>query len=552
MSPRLVCRKAWSRAALVATGRMGPRGAWRRVVAFLFLVSCQHSPQTTETAVANVTPTGPSSTASANHSPEPVRGEAAQADAGTSLPSAWNGPPDAPLWTGPYFRDLSLVRGKAIALDDARCELFEIDPRTGQPLSAPRVTTPLTGPPSQCNDELQGDALMLRASAHESIVDPLTRRALCTFWVRRSEAQLRWWNTDTLVFGVETYVGQRRPRPPTKVHAFAKPGCRRLWSATLPQDFELDAGLASDRSNLYVKLERSGTSDAVLVALRLKDGATAWRTEPGYLPPTVGPPGVLRVEHTSAMLLDRTSGAVRWQHPLPDYALAAVVGENAVHVVSDAGGGATLLSLAAGDGHELWHTALPFASRSASRVSQTLFATRDRVFYVGFEHMAGKLLSGFDAATGRPTLAYWLGKFAEVRLLDSQAGLLWAASIPEGSVAFDPMITLQPRTVVVSGRLVHHAMSIAAGRSLAGIRVCSADGCVRSDSRGAFVVRANARGMLPVWIEEHQWLAGQRKLPPPPPRMYVCSRGASARFDAETRSQVRWDPELLVKYCPID
>jgi len=178
---------------------------------------------TAETPVANVTPTFPSSAASTSHSPKAARGEAAPADAGTPLPSAWNGPPDAPLWTGPYFRDLSLVRGKALALDDAHCQLFEIDPRTGQPLSAPVITTPQSGRSYECKYEPQGDALILRGPAHESIVDPPTRRSLCTFWVRPFEAQLRWWNTDTLVFAVETYVGGMRPSPPKQVHAFAKP-----------------------------------------------------------------------------------------------------------------------------------------------------------------------------------------------------------------------------------------------------------------------------------------------------------------------------------------
>jgi len=207
--------------------------------------------------------------------------------------------------------------------------------------------------------------------------------------------------------------------------------------------------------------------------------------------------------------------------------------------------------LAAKNGHELWRASLPFAPYPTPRDPHALFASRARVFCLGKAGDHAVLLSGFDATTGQPTLAYSLPPWSHVALRDEGSGLLWASSWPSGTVAFDSSASLRPRSVSVSGSVVHRPGSVALGRSLGGIAVCSLDECVQTDRQGAFVLRAEARGQMPVWVDPGQWLDAQHGLPQPPRGMFICAKVEPLTVDVEARASARWDPALLVTYCPI-
>ncbi len=439
--------------------------------------------------------------------------------AGT-LSSATGSPADGPRWIGTHFRDLAFIRGKAVVFDDLRCQAFEIDLATSTRLSDPFVTTRQTGPGVNCPDGLVGDVLLVREAKRDRVLEPLSHVQLIEL-SPPDDIQNLWANTGTLVVAVEFFRTRTRKSPPA-VRAFDRATGRLNWTTSIPEEYDVGDTLTFDNTNLYVKVSSWRNHSTLLRAIRLKDGSTAWQSGPSSLHPSVGAAGVVVAFSNVISLLEPLTGAVRWKLTLPTYAEDAIVNGDKVHILLGDRKTPTLITLAASDGHELWRRTLPLAPYTTPRNPSALVAVAGRVFGLGTLNDSGSLLSGFDATTGQPTLAYWLASNHDIGLHDGNPALLWGQHVSDfKTVLFDPMLTLPPRTWEVKGTLKHDKRSLFVGQLLEGIQVCSPEGCVRTNRHGQFQIGGKSRGELPLWVTPKDWVDSHRSVAPPPRRFYT-------------------------------
>jgi hypothetical protein len=455
-------------------------------------------------------------------------------------------PTHEPLWSSPFFENLAFVGHKVVAFDSIRCQTFEIDSHTGGLVSPPRVTTPQAKGASTCRDALLGDVLLLRGKQGDSVVDPLTRKPLIQLSPSSPDLAFVWLNAGGLVVAIEQYQSHMRPLPARRVLAFARETGRPLWTVALPPKHEIRFPPAFDQDRLYLRLEVEGQRESTLLALRRKDGSRAWHFAGGSLHPRVGRAGVVDVVGDTVVLLEAATGVVRWKHPLKDSIEDAVVGERGVHAATEMGESPRIITLSLQDGHELWRARLPHGPYTTPLAPYALWVLPGRVFHLGYESDEASLLSGFDADTGRPTLSYWLAGSGDVGALVGIPGVLWATQRFSTTVAFDPRSILSPRRVTVSGMVAHAAGSRVRGKSLAGIRVCSIDGCVRIKANGKFSLGAKGRGEIPFWIEGDDWLKSLRGLPRLPSLTTYRLQPERMTLDAEATLSAHWNPSLRV------